>query len=182
MNSATVLTAAHMERAAYVCVRQPSEIQVRNNVGRQRLRYALPDHAREPGFRGITVIDDDPGISGDGVHRPGFASPLEAVRKGKVGPVLSIEASGLSRNGPEWHTLLDFRAIVGCLVGDRNRLYDPALTDAGCISDFEASSTRWSLRSSASARRKAGSRRRNAASCGCTCRRATSGWKAPASG
>ena len=129
MNSATVLTAAHMERAAYVYVRQSSEIQVQNNVERQRLQYALSDHARELGFRDITVIDDDLGISGDGVYRPGFEALLEAVCKGKVGLVLSIEASRLSRNGREWHTLLDFCAIVGCLVGDRDRLYDPALID-----------------------------------------------------
>ena len=129
MNSATALTAAHMERAAYVYVRQSSEFQVRNNVERQRLQYALADHARELGFRDITVIDDDLGISGDGVYRPGFEALLEAVCKGKVGLVLSIEASRLSRNGREWHTLLDFCAIVGCLVGDRDRLYDPALID-----------------------------------------------------
>ena len=129
MNSATVLTAAHRERGAYVYVRQSSEFQVKNNVERQRLQYALADHARELGFRDITVIDDDLGISGDGVYRPGFEALLEAVCKGKVGLVLSIEASRLSRNGREWHTLLDFCAIVGCLVGDRDRLYNPALLD-----------------------------------------------------
>ena len=69
------------------------------------------------------------GTSGAGVHRPGFDALLEAVCKGRVGLVLSIEASRLSRNGREWHTLLDFCAIVGCLVGDRDRLYDPALID-----------------------------------------------------
>ena len=129
MSSTTVLTAAHMERAACVYVRQSSEFQVQNNVERQRLQYALADHARELGFRDITVIDDDLGISGDGVYRPGFEALLEAVCKGQVGLVLSIEASRLSRNGREWHTLLDFCAIVGCLVGDRDRLYDPALID-----------------------------------------------------
>ena len=129
MSSATMLTAAHMERAAYVYVRQSSEFQVRNNVERQRLQYALADHARDLGFRDITVIDDDLGVSGDGVYRPGFEALLEAVCKGKAGLVLSIEASRLSRNGREWHTLLDFCAIVGCLVGDRERLYDPALID-----------------------------------------------------
>ena len=81
------------------------------------------------GVRDITIIDDDLGISGAGVHRPGFDALLEAVCKGRVGLVLSIEASRLSRNGREWHTLLDFCAIVGCLVGDRDRLYDPALID-----------------------------------------------------
>ena len=89
----------------------------------------MSDHAKELGFHDIEVIDEDLGISGAGVHRPGFDALLEAVCKGRVGLVLSIEASRLSRNGREWHTLLDFCAIVGCLVGDRDRLYDPALID-----------------------------------------------------
>ena len=102
MNSASVLTAAHMERSACVCVRQSSEFQVRNNVERQRLQYALADHARELGFRDITVIDDDLGISGDGVYRPGFEALLEAVCKGQVGLVLSIEASRLCPPCQRW--------------------------------------------------------------------------------
>ena len=129
MSSAATLSTAHLERAAYVYIRQSSESQVQNNVERQRLQYALADHAKGLGFRDITIIDDDLGISGAGVHRPGFDALLEAVCKGRVGLVLSIEASRLSRNGREWHTLLDFCAIVGCLVGDRDRLYDPALID-----------------------------------------------------
>ena len=129
MSSVATLTAAHLDRAAYVYIRQSSEFQVQNHVERQRLQYAMADHAKELGFRDVEVIDDDLGISGAGVHRPGFDALLEAVCKGRVGLVLSIEASRLSRNGREWHTLLDFCAIVGCLVGDRDRLYDPALID-----------------------------------------------------
>ena len=129
MTSAGVLTAAHLARAAYVYIRQSSDFQVQNHVERQRLQYALADHATELGFRDVEVVDEDLGISGNGVHRPGFDALLEAVCKGRVGLVLSIEASRLSRNGREWHTLLDFCAIVGCLVGDRERLYDPALID-----------------------------------------------------
>ena len=129
MSSGAALTAAHLERAAYVYIRQSSDVQVKTNVERQRLQYALSDHAKELGFHDIEVIDEDLGISGAGVHRPGFDALLEAVCKGRVGLVLAIEASRLSRNGREWHTLLDFCAIVGCLVGDRDRLYDPALID-----------------------------------------------------
>ena len=119
------LTAAHLERAAYVYIRQSSEAQVHTNVERQRPRYALSDHAKVLGFHEIEVIGDDLGISGAGVHRPGLEALLEAVCKGRVGLVLSIEASRLSRNGRESHTRLDFCAIVGCLVGDRDRFYDP---------------------------------------------------------
>ena len=129
MTSGAVLTTAHRERAAYVYIRQSSDFQVQNHVERQRLQYDLADYAKELGFHTIEVIDEDLGLSGDGVHRPGFDALLEAVCKGMVGLVLAIEASRLSRNGREWHALLDFCAIVGCLVGDRDRLYDPALID-----------------------------------------------------
>ena len=144
MSSAATLSAAHLERAAYVYIRQSSESQVQNNVERQRLQYALADHAKGLGFRDITIIDDDLGISGAGVHRPGFDALLEAVCKGRVGLVLSIEASRLSRNGREWHTLLDFCAIVGCLVGDRDRLYDPALIDDRMYLGLKGQFNKWS--------------------------------------
>ena len=144
MSSVATLTAAHLDRAAYVYIRQSSEFQVQNHVERQRLQYAMADHAKELGFRDVEVIDDDLGISGAGVHRPGFDALLEAVCKGRVGLVLSIEASRLSRNGREWHTLLDFCAIVGCLVGDRDRLYDPALIDDRMYLGLKGQMSKWS--------------------------------------
>ena len=100
-----------------------------HHVERQRLQYALADHARQLGFRDVEVIDEDQGTSGDGVLRTGFDRLVSAVCRGEVGLVLSLEASRLARNGREWHTLLDFCAIVGCLVGDRRCLYDPAAAD-----------------------------------------------------
>ena len=69
MSSGAALTAAHLERAAYVYIRQSSDVQVKNNVERQRLQYAWSDHAKELGFHDIEVIDEDLGISGAGVHR-----------------------------------------------------------------------------------------------------------------
>ena len=110
-------------------MRQSSDFQVRHHVERQRLQYALADHARQLGFRDVEVIDEDQGTSGDGVLRTGFDRLVSAVCRGEVGLVLSLEASRLARNGREWHTLLDFCAIVGCLVGDRRCLYDPAAAD-----------------------------------------------------
>ena len=123
------LTAAQLRRKACVYVRQSSDFQVRHHVERQRLQYALADHARQLGFRDVEVIDEDQGTSGDGVLRTGFDRLVSAVCRGEVGLVLSLEASRLARNGREWHTLLDFCAIVGCLVGDRRCLYDPAAAD-----------------------------------------------------
>ena len=123
------LTAGHLARSAIVYIRQSGEMQVRNNVERRKLQYALADHARVLGFAKVELIDDDLGISGDGVHRPGFERLLQAVCSGRVGLVLAIEASRLARNGRDWHALLEICAVVGCLVGDRDRIYDPATVD-----------------------------------------------------
>ncbi len=100
MSGASLLTAAHMDPAAHACVRQPSELQVRGSAGRRRLQRSLEDHAKELAFRDVTVMDDGPGVSGDGVCSPGFEALPEAVCKGEVGLVLSTEASRLSRKRP----------------------------------------------------------------------------------
>ena len=124
-----LLRAAHLQRKAFVYVRQSSDFQVRHHVERQRLQYELADHARELGFARVEVIDKDQGESGDGRPRPGFDRLLTAVCRGQAGLVLSLEASRLARNGREWHTLLDFCAIMDCLVGDAHKLYDPGQAD-----------------------------------------------------
>ena len=82
------LNATHLERAAVVYVRQSTDFQVHNHVERQRLQYELTTHAKELGFRTVTVIDDDLGTSASGVHRPGFEKLLTAVCRGEVGLVL----------------------------------------------------------------------------------------------
>jgi hypothetical protein len=42
-----------------------------------------------------------------------------------VGAVVSVEASRLARNGRDWHTLLEFCALVGSLILDEDGVYDP---------------------------------------------------------
>ena len=46
---------------------------------------------------------------------------------GRVGAVLSIEASRLARNGRDWHTLLEFCGLVGTLIVDEDGVYDPRM-------------------------------------------------------
>jgi excisionase family DNA binding protein len=43
--------------------------------------------------------------------------------------VLAIEASRLARNGRDWHTLLEFCGLVGCLLFDEDGVYDPRLVN-----------------------------------------------------
>ena len=74
------------------------------------------------------MIDDDQGTSGNGeVHRPGFERPCADLCAQQVDAVFCFDASRLVRNGREWHTLLEFCAVVGCLLGDRDAVYDPRL-------------------------------------------------------
>ena len=39
----------------------------------------------------------------------------------------AVEASRLARNGRDWHTLLEFCGLVGCLLADEVGVYDPRL-------------------------------------------------------
>lgn len=115
----------HLARRAYVYVRQSTADQLRHNHESRRRQYALADRARALGWRDVVVIDDDLGVSAGGVARPGFERLLAAICSGEVGAVVSIEASRLARNGRDWHTLLEFCALVGSLIVDEDGVYDP---------------------------------------------------------
>jgi DNA invertase Pin-like site-specific DNA recombinase len=137
----------HLERAAYVYVRQSSLHQVRHHRESQRRQYALAARARTLGFREVQVLDEDLGRSGSGSQdRPGFAKLLAVVCAGGAGAVLALEASRLARNNRDWHHLIDLCALTDTLVIDHDGVYDPArLNDRlvlglkGTMSEFELS-------------------------------------------
>jgi DNA invertase Pin-like site-specific DNA recombinase len=136
----------HRERQAYVYVRQSTPDQLLHNHESRRRQYALADRARTLGWSDVVVIDDDLGRSGGGVERPGFERLLVAICEARVGIVLAIEASRLARNGRDWHTLLEFCGLVGCLLADEDGVYDPRLPNdrlllgmKGTMSEMELS-------------------------------------------
>ena len=106
------ITADHLLRAAYVYVRQSTTDQLAHNPESRRRQYALKERAEALGWQNVVVIDDDLGRSGGGVARKGFERLLVAIGAGNAGAVLAIEASRLARNGRDWHTLLEFCALV----------------------------------------------------------------------
>jgi DNA invertase Pin-like site-specific DNA recombinase len=59
----------------------------------------LLERARQLGWADVEVIDDDLGRSGSGVARSGFERLLAEICEGRVGSVVSIEASRLTRIG-----------------------------------------------------------------------------------
>ena len=97
----------------------------------------------------MIVIDDDLGRSGGGTARPGFERLLAAICGGAAGAVFALEASRLARNGRDWHTLLEFCALVNSLIIDEDGIYDPRLINdrlllgmKGTFSELELSTLR----------------------------------------
>lgn len=141
------IQATHLERDAYVYVRQWSMTQVRNRLESQDRQYGLADRARTLGFTSVEVLDEDLGRSGTGsMERPGFGKLLAAVCSGSVGAVLALDASRLARNNRDWHHLIDLCAMTQTLVIDYDGTYDPTqLNDRlvlglkGTMSEFEMS-------------------------------------------
>src|SRR6202008_4383285 len=125
----TKITSDHLARSAYVYVRQSSMDQLLNNPESRRRQYALADRARTLGWSNVIGIDDDLGRSGGGTARPGFERLLAAICSGDAGAVFALEASRLARNGRDWHTLLEFCALVGSLIIDEDGIYDPRLVN-----------------------------------------------------
>jgi DNA invertase Pin-like site-specific DNA recombinase len=122
----TKIHPTHLQRDAYIYVRQSTGHQVRSHPESQRRQYALADQARGLGFAHVIVIDEDVGRSGTGRHeRPGFGQLLAAVCAGRVGAVFALEASRLARNNRDWHHLIDLCALTETLLIDDDGIYDP---------------------------------------------------------
>jgi DNA invertase Pin-like site-specific DNA recombinase len=120
------ISGPHLERAAYVYVRQSTMHQVREHQESQRRQYELMDKARQLKFPDVVVIDEDLGRSGTGSQeRPGFGKLLAAVCEGRVGGVFALEASRLARNNRDWHHLIDLCALTNTVVIDHDGVYDP---------------------------------------------------------
>src|SRR5215468_1073898 len=121
----TKITAEHLAHTAYVYIRQSTPDQLVHNKESQRRQYALADRARQLGWTGVEIVDDDLGRSGGGVARPGFDRLIGAICAGDVGAVLAIEASRLARNGRDWHMLIEFCGLVATIIVDEDGIYDP---------------------------------------------------------
>ena len=123
------ISALHLERAAYVYVRQSTNKQVRDNHGSRTNQYALLDRAVELGWHEerVRLVDDDQGLSAKYAGgREGFKELVGEVSLGYAGIVLAYEASRLARNNSDWYALLDVAALRGTLIADSDGVYDPA--------------------------------------------------------
>ena len=121
------VTAKHLQRKAYLYVRQSSLQQVvEHTEGRQR-QYQLRERALQLGWpeEQIVVIDSDQGQSGATADRAGFQHLVAEVGLGHAGIVMGLEVSRLARNSTDWHRLLEICALTETLILDEEGLYDP---------------------------------------------------------
>jgi DNA invertase Pin-like site-specific DNA recombinase len=120
---------AHLEKPAYIYIRQSSMKQVRHHQESTERQYALRDKALELGWSEemIRILDGDLGMSGSqATGRKDFQSLVADVSMRKVGAVFSLEASRLARSCTDWHRLLELCAFTDTVIIDEDGCYNPA--------------------------------------------------------
>jgi DNA invertase Pin-like site-specific DNA recombinase len=145
----------HLARRAVIYVRQSSPHQVLTNTESQRLQRALTRRAVELGWpeSAIDVFDADLGRSATTTDGRGDFQRLAAqVALGEIGVIVAYDATRLARNCTHWYQLLDLCGRVGCLIADRDGVYEPASVNGrlllglkGAISELELHTLRGRL-------------------------------------
>jgi DNA invertase Pin-like site-specific DNA recombinase len=129
MNESMKVQSHHLNRDAYLYVRQSTLRQVVENIESTKRQYALRGRAVALGWpeERIVVIDSDQGESGaSAAWREGFQHLVAEVGLGHAGIVMGLEVSRLARNNADWHRLLEICALAETLILDEDGVYDPA--------------------------------------------------------
>jgi len=122
------VTSQHLQRDAYLYIRQSTPRQVVENIESTQRQYALRDRAVALGWprERIRVLDNDLGKSGAQAEgRDGFQKLVSEVALGKAGLVMGLEVSRLARNSADWHRLIELCSLAGTLILDEDGVYDP---------------------------------------------------------
>jgi DNA invertase Pin-like site-specific DNA recombinase len=96
MTDLSKITPSHLQRAAFVYLRQSSPSQVEQNRESTARQYALAERARHLGWspQQVVIVDEDLGLSGSSTHkRCGFARLTSEVALAHVGIVLVLDRS-----------------------------------------------------------------------------------------
>ena len=128
VNESLKVQSHHLERDAYLYIRQSSMRQVIENTESTRRQYALRARATALGWPDdrVIVIDSDQGESGASAEwRDGFRRLVTDVGMGRAGIVMGLEVSRLARNNADWHRLLEICAFAETLILDEDGVYDP---------------------------------------------------------
>jgi DNA invertase Pin-like site-specific DNA recombinase len=120
----------HLQRRAYVYVRQSTMAQVERNAESRERQYGLVERAVALGWSAaeVVVVDEDQGRSAKSADgRDGFQRLVAEIGLGRVGIVLGIEVSRLARRNADWYGLLDLCALTDTLIADSDGIYHPGL-------------------------------------------------------
>jgi DNA invertase Pin-like site-specific DNA recombinase len=118
----------HLERRAFIYVRQSTLAQVRHHTASTARQYDLTERAQELGWTAeqVVVLDGDQGHSGSSANgRDAFQTLIAEVGLGHAGAILSLEVSRLARSCSDWYRLLEICALTDTLVVDEEGVYDP---------------------------------------------------------
>ena len=129
MTRSELITARHLARKAVIYIRPSTPQPVLTNQESLHLPYALRQRALELGWRDedIDVMAVDVGLTAVAAdHRCGFQDLVTRVPLSQVGLILSLDVTRLSRNLTAWYPRLDICGYQGCLIADRDGIYDPA--------------------------------------------------------
>lgn len=129
MSDNSKVQTTHLQRWAYVYIRQSTAAQVAVNRESTERQYRLSERALQLGWprERIKTIDEDLAHSGSGlVLRKGFTYLTSEVALGHAGLILSLEVSRVARNNADWYRLLDLCGVTNTLIGDEDGLYHPA--------------------------------------------------------
>jgi DNA invertase Pin-like site-specific DNA recombinase len=119
----------HLQKPAYIYLRQSSMNQVRHNQESTERQYALRDKAIGLGWptNMIHILDGDLGLSGSqAALRKDFQNLVALVSMRKAGAVFALDVSRLSRSCTDWHRLLELCAFTDTLIIDEDGCYNPS--------------------------------------------------------
>ena len=124
----TKIRADHLERRAFVYVRQSTNFQVVHHRESTERQYNLRQRAIDLGWsaQAVDVVDEDQGQSAASAeHRAGFQRLVSEISLGRVGIVLMLEASRVARSCSDWHRLIEICSVTRTLIADEAGVYDP---------------------------------------------------------
>jgi DNA invertase Pin-like site-specific DNA recombinase len=129
MNESPRIQPEHLQRMAAVYIRQSALKQVRDNTASTEQQYALAKRAVDLGWRRdqVRTYDADLGVTGSVPgQREEFRQLAADVGMRRIGIVIGLDVTRMSRNNSDWHQLLDLCGICDTLIADCDGLYHPA--------------------------------------------------------
>jgi excisionase family DNA binding protein len=125
----TKIRPEHLQRRAFVYIRQSSPQQLRDHAEGRRRQFQMAAWAEQVGWSKdrIVVMDEEGKTASVAKARTQFGDLITAVGRGDAGVVISLEVSRLARNSPDWHHLIYLSRWTDTLITDGETVYDPKL-------------------------------------------------------